>query len=460
VTARVRFVDSISTTAGIRLDVQVDPDWAVMRNGLDLSPAALRSLAPESMMRDGAPVVATARGNMLLRLPILLKGATADGQQSLKSSLDRECDRPLNFLEWRTLDATESRWLVCYRSAVVEYDPFYGQNLWHATVELHCQPFAYGVRRDLGTVTVNPDPAAASNPNYFDVTGVAGDVETPLLIKWPSHQSSPNSASDVWAVRRRGTPANAPFLVQCESMTLGADASLITSADYSGSGSNAVQVSFAGTPGMAARVTAAPFPASVDVRGLYRVYLRVSTTDGTSDILVQLGVGSDVRYLDVVSVPASIGFERLLDMGLVQIPLGRDPVTDGLGGAEMPVDGIPILVEASRAGGTASLDLDYLLFVPADDRQCSTEGKTFDTTDLLVLDTSVDEMHAVSADGTTVTELATGIVRGGAPWVSPGVTNRIYLLRRVGAAQTHWISGVNGPTTDVDVSYYPRYLSV
>jgi hypothetical protein len=458
VTARVRFVDSISTTAGIRLDVQVDPDWAVMRNGLDLSPAALRSLAPESMMRDGAPVVATARGNMLLRLPILLKGATADGQQSLKSSLDRECDRPLNFLEWRTLDATESRWLVCYRSAVVEYDPFYGQNLWHATVELHCQPFAYGTRRDLDAVTVNNDPAAASNPNYWDITGIAGDVETPLLLKWTRLQNSPIEP-DLWAVRRRGTPANVPFLLQAEAQGDEWDTTAVAGgAGYSGAGSNIMQTTFATTPGMAMRLSIdAPVGASVDRRGTYRVFLRCGKTVPEDVIDVRLTVGATAVPVQTVRLPVSSD-THMVDLGLVQLPSGDDPVTDGVGGAEFPVTGFAGTLEAQRVSGTGNLNLDYLLFVPADDRMALTRaGSAEGTTHDVVFDTGQFLLYKL-ATGTLNLAQATGgpEIIGGGPVVSPGVTNRLYYVHSVGQDVSHGIAG----STDISVAYYPRYLSV
>lgn len=306
---------------------------------------------------------------------------------------------------------------------------------------------------------VSNDPAAV-NGCLFDVIGVKGDVETPLFVKVPTTQRGQQSAL---AVRRRGDPTQWPFVLQAESMTmlLGDTTVQANDAAFSGSGSNWVRTTFASTAAFAGRITGQPFPtgANVNYRGTYRVFLRCRKTVSGDPVQVRLFWlgGTTAITNDAVTLPTSTSI-IMVDLGLVSIPVGPDPVCDGPTGVEISTRGLTFTVEAARTSGTTNYDYDYLLFVPADDRFAIMQwaaGSSND--DRLILDGLNDTSYGiVNSTGELVPQNAP-ILQGGLPMLSPGVVNRIYYLNEVkpstaeAAFPTSWA---------FEPYYWPRYLHV
>ncbi len=317
-------------------------------------------------------------------------------------------------------------------------------------------------------LTVSNDPATAINGQYFDITPVMGDVETPLRLSLPIAAASSDGRQSAIAVRRRGTPSAAPFVLQAEAMTtLGADTTVqANSAVMSGSGSNWTRTTFATTTAMGARLTALTWPAagSQDVRGRYRVLARIRKTVAADPISLQLawGGGIALRFGDVVPT-ASSGTIHLVDLGVISFPVGPDPVTDGYSGTVLPARGQRVDLRASRTSGSGNLDVDYLLFLPADDRLTLVKwGGWAGGVGTAVVDGTSESVYGLTSIG----EVGDGVpaeVIGRWPLVSPGSqVNRICFVRTVGPAT----SGVGPPedtltdTTALTVEYWPRYLSV
>ncbi len=312
----------------------------------------------------------------------------------------------------------------------------------------------------------------------WDITSIKGDVETPLYLSVPGSglvvADRFSSRQSVIAVRRRGTPSQAPFVLQAESMTpVSVDTTVQpNSAVMSGSGSNFMRTTFATVAPMATRLSITNWPAapSVDVRGKYRVYMRYRSSvivPGQMQARLQWGTSNVSTVNDTVDLIRTYGgaggpYILYADLGDVQFPQGYDPVSDGPDGVELPVDGMYVAVDAARLSGSAALDIDCLLFVPADDRTLLITWPPSGTPVTLTYDADRNQVYAEASTGAVVGKAGSSI-DGLPPLVSPGVTNRVYFLRDVG--QT---SSTGSATTGDDITastvispyYWPKYLSV
>jgi len=461
----VQFVDSIASSPTVRLDLNtMAGGLMVAMEGIDLSPPPLRRVVVSTMLGDGENIPAAAYGNRTLKLPITLVTGTTDTGATALQNLARELTRATNILKLHLHGATSPVFFRTY--AAPDYTLAMLRLLLSAgttvTLEIPAEPFALGLKETIGAVTVTEDPASGTNRMCWDITGVKGDVETPLVLTLPTgNLYDSGDPISILAVRRRGTVANVPFFVQGESMTLSTDTTLPgNDAAMSGTGSNYARCSFGTNSAMTRRVYLDTFPTTINVdsRGRYRVFALVRRSSGTGDIGVQLGytaTGSALVQNDEVAT-SQVTARNHIDLGLISFPTGQDPVTDGYSNTELSVKGRYIEVRAARYSGTSNLDIDYLLFVPADDQLALIDwGDALSTTDEFV----VDGIHHMIYTQTTSDEVygsVPAVLAGGFPMISPGVTNRIYWVRRSGRGATV----TKTETTAIAVSYWPRYLVV
>lgn len=455
-----QFVDSIASSPTVRLDLNNESPWAVPVDGFDLSPPTLKRAVASTLMRDGATYPAAAYEDRVLSFTLELKGSSVDNAASAVQSLARELDRPTNFIRWQVTGATNPLFFRTIRSDVGRIAEIPGDGTFRVfRVEVLAEPLGYGLK-ETGSTTVSNHPAAGTgSPGYLDISSVKGDVETPLILRVES--TTFNVANDfvsMIAVRRRGTPSSAPWGLQAEAMTLGTDTTLPgNDAVMSGAGSNYARCSF-GTIAMTTRLSATfPAAASVDNRGIYRVLARirrsVAGSDGVAMRLRWGGTSSSLITNDTVttSQTTSIGY---VDLGLVSIPAGPDPITDGLSGTNLSVSGIYVDVQAQRTAGTTNLDIDYLLFFPADDRLCSIRWGTASGADFCFADGTLDTVYQATTAG-AVLNANMAQRSGGLPMISPGVTNRVYFIKQIRQGAANDPIGV---TFTAQYSYFPRYL--
>lgn len=316
--------------------------------------------------------------------------------------------------------------------------------------------------RPVPTVSNNP---AATNGCFLDLTDIRGDVETPLIIKASTtNLVSANDNHSLFAIRRGGTPSNAPFALQAEAMTLGTDASLPgNDAAMSGAGSNYARCSFGTTTAMATRLShlwqgpgGAP---SVDLRGQYRAFCRVRRSVAGDEVYARLRWGgtSGVYTNDTVRVTAGSTAISYIDLGMVSCPPGLDPVTDGLSGVELNAYGVFLDLQAQRAAGSGNVDFDDLLLVPADDGYAVIDWGTTSGANNYTVDCTQGVTYPTVTSGAVHGANMAGVSGGYRLMASPGMNNRLYFIRQVRAgAPTDTIGGTN----DLDVSYFPRYLYV
>ncbi len=448
------FVDKIDASPTVRLDIDDGVTWGLQASGTEIGAPPVNRAVVSSLLTDGVQIPAAAYGPRTLQLTAKILTASDDDAATQVQKLARELDRPTNLLRWQP-DTTNPVFFRLLRGefADLRFDPVLKQ----ASFTVLAEPFAYGLKESYSSVTVNNDPAAGSNGMYWDVTGVKGDVETPAKLTVPG---SLRTKQTLIAVRRRGTPSAAPFVLQAESMTtIGPDTTLqANDPAFSGAGQNWTRTTFA-DPSFLDRLYVAAFPSSpsVDARGLYRVYCRCRKTIAGDSIQMSLGLGdsSILMYTtDTVTLPSNTAINHI-DLGLVQLPVGMDPKQDGPANTDLSVGGIRLDLNIGRSSGTGNCDVDYLLWVPADDRLAIIDWSTSNSDPTnYIIDGVNRTVYAVGASGQVVMNKAKFV--GGLPMLTPNQTNRIYLVRQVESGTTEAVTN----TTAVTVEYWPRYLYV
>lgn len=454
-----RFVDTIASNPTVRLDLNDGITWW-LRSGTQLDPPPAKRSRVSTLLTDGAIYPATAYDDRVLELSLYLEAPTTDAAATQVQLLARELDRPSNILQYQGPSMTHPVFFRTHRLGLDSISmPSEGNQL-TMLVAVRAEPFAYGLPQTLSQVVVTNDPAAGSNGMFFDVTGVLGDVETPLVLRI-NHADTVETwgKQSVFAVRRRGTPSATPFSLQAEAMTQGTDTTVqANDAVMSGAGSNYSRCTFATNTSMATRLSlgAHPSSASVDARGRYRVYLRYRKSVSGDSIAVRLQWGdlNNRTENDTVTLPAGTS-RRYVDLGDVQIPVGVDAPTD-LTGAVRASQGIYMGVQAQRVSGSGNLDMDVVLLPPADDRFAMVSWYPFSGPTYAWLDGISDTAFHTNISGQTSPRMQTVVV-GGIPAVSPGATNRIFIVFDVNPSAAQ---DVIGDTFTIVPSYVPRYLFV
>lgn len=467
-TLRARFVDSISTTPTVRLDLTVAP-WRLQKTSRFDPPAVKRSRA-STLLTDGAVYPASAYDDRVLELHLLMEEASTDAAATAVQDLARELDRPDgDIFEYRLPGQTNSVFFHTVRLAMESVEIVTDGRDQLITAPVIAEPFGYGLPEDLGNITVNNDPAAATNPTHFDVTGVKGDVEAPMRIRRPvtGAGSLAPGTRVLFATRRRGTIANVPYLLQAESMTQGTDTTTQPN-DFamSGAGNNFSRCTFATVATMDVRLTANEHPATptVDAQGTYRIFGRFRTSASGIRVQIRFGGTTDpvqaaaVTQLREVEIPNTNSAEQVHDLGLLQIPAGVAARRNGPSGESLSFEGVRIELWAARDSGASDLDIDYFILVPADDRLALTDETgdwTTSADSAIVYDSFADLFYVHRSTDDAIVNNGVGVLLGSLPMLRPGGTNRIYFVDNLAP-------NVNGVTTTegLELSYWPRYLSI
>jgi hypothetical protein len=466
---QLRFVAAIPAAGGTpttRLNLH-DPQALLARQGnatwhvdkgYSFPPPSMRRSAAATMLVDGERFSQSSYANRTLHIPLVLRAPTADAQATSIHNLVAELNRPNNILMWQPDGASQPVFFRTFRHSpddLVEHLRSYRE----AKLDIPAEPFAYGSRVDLGSFTINNDPAAGSNGLFFDITSgnVKGDVETPLIIRMPaSAVYDATLKTSLFATKRRGTPSSAPFLVQAESCTLGTGVTLPgNDAAMSGAGSNYARYTPSGSTNAVRLTTPAP-TSGTDLRGAYRLLARYRKSVSGDTFTVQAKWANGTIANTAVTLPTGTAI-RYADLGIVQFPAGADPVYDGYSNTEIAVSGTTTEIWVARTAGTGNLDFDFLLYVPADETTCYVQWNSVnDAAQEAVLDGARKMAYLLDASDRVYNLLPSPIPGAGFPMVVPGTTNRICFVRDVTATST--TADTIGGSTALTVSYYPRYL--
>lgn len=453
-----RFVDTIASSPSVRLNTHDGSTWRLTNQSRFDPPPAKRARV-STLLTDGAIYPASAYEDRVLQLRWSVNAASTDAAATQIQALARELDRPNNIFQYQLPDMTNPVFFRTQRIGLDEIDILTDGSRLRVTAEVLAESCAYGLPQTLGSATVNNNPAAGSNGMFFDITGVLGDVETPLVMRI-DHADVVETwgKQSVFAVRRRGTPSATPFFLQAESMTQGTNTTVqANDAAMSGSSNNFSRCTFT-SAAMATRLSTSAHPssASVDARGRYRVFLRYrkSVSGDEIDVRLQWGDSNQPITNATQSLPAGVS-RRYTDLGEVQIPVGVDAETD-LTGAPRSALGIHLAIQAERVSGSGNLDFDVIMLIPADDRLALVYWAAVGGPSYAVVNGVADAVYATNASDATSAE-APVVALGGLPAVSPGVTNRIFVMVDVNplAAQD-----TIGDSFTIVPSYVPRYLHV
>lgn len=459
-TTVIDFVDSIHASATQRLDLNDGVTWKVLLEGSDFSPPQLRRSSASTVLAHGDWISATAYANRTVTLLLQLVASDSDDVGTHIQELVQELERPNNILRVQRDGATKPVFFESYRSTIGNIRE---QLLTHrqCRVDLVCKPFALGLKETLSATVVSNDPATGC---YIDVPFPAGDVETPLYLEFAAAGViATGRLQTSIAVRRRGTPSSAPWILQAESMTLAANTALqANDAAFSGSGQNYVRASSL-TSTFTRRLTSStvfPSSPSVDARGKYRPHLRVRKNTSTGEVRVRLVISADGTNwitpdsVGVVLEPGSGTGIQWIELPVIQLPIGEDPGTDGPTNVSLSTRGIYFGIELSLTEGSSTLDVDCLVLMPADDRYCRILWPGSGSPTSMILDSSSKpKVYGVGSSGETYsTEIRA--MDGGTPIVSPTSYNRLWMLRNTGQGAADVLSG----TYTVTPYYWPRYL--
>jgi hypothetical protein len=453
----LRFVDSIQNAPTVRLDLNDWVTWGTLAE-TDFGMPAMRRTVTSSMLRDGEHVGASAYGNRELTLVLKLIPASANTAAAQLQLLHRELDRPTNLLQYIPEGAANAVFFRTFRSSpdAVQFDPILKQ----VHVTLLAEPFALGVREDLAAITVRNDPTLV-NGLFCDLTGIKGDVEVPLFIEYADGGGGLARSGFTVGVRSGSAPYPNRF-IQAESMSAVTDTSVVADAAFSG-GSKA-RTTFVGIQALAARLGGKfpnlTDPAGAENWGVYRVFARVAQTVATDVISLAIGAGAGTNSPSVTI--KSQTQPQMVDLGTVDATAGL-ATAGGYAATEYRIEYQAALrFYAARTSGSGSLDIDYLVFVPAD--ECLGSWSAFPdalaATDLGVLDGPNDSAYLATAlSGATPGRYGAwpAAITGRLPRVMPG-NNRLVIVessKDVPPTTNLLTSSIN-----MTIRYWPRYLLV
>lgn len=460
-------VDAVGgSTIRLNLNSKAGHGWYLSRQpGFD-PPDYDRALV-RTLMRDGSTIPAGAYTDRTIILPLRCDTTVAANREQVKatrlSALGAELGRDKPILRWRPTGGSGYTYYRLHPSPgppVDRWDPADG--ILDATATILAEPFGLGAPVTAVTgATVNNDPAAGSNGCFVDATGIIGDVETPAKILMTANS---NNMAPIISVRRHGIVTDITPFVQAESAAQGTDTT--TGADAAMSNSSRSRCSFATVATMATRLTF-DFPysggfARTAARGLYRLFVVVASSATTNTYAIRFRVTSafggaqQMAQGDTVTYTATDTSRQLVNLGLLQVPVGPDPFWDGYGGESL-AGNVSLQVQAQRVSGSGSLDFDYLAGIPASEEFFEVATTYLD----LVADGVTDTLYTPDGIGAVTGAAVPPIAKNGyIPMLTPGQTNRLYFLRPDGYGNGH----IRGPdtksrTATVTVTYWPRYLS-
>lgn len=462
--------DMASSSPAVLLDINSFAGGLMVGPGYNLDPPKYDRGFVGGPLRHGQRPTRSVAGNRTLVIPLELLRSSGDTAATALENLGRQLAVD-NILKVQLDNATNPVFFRTFANpdyAAQVRAGFLVRNS-HLELQIEAEPFAYGPRVEVtgSPFTVANDPAAGTNPCQFDITGILGDVPSPLLLVATSIGASGTPSGFVSkrvhvSTRRRGTPSGYSNLIQGEAMGLVTNAAVV--ADATMSGGSKARISF-GTPANSLRLQNV-FPANnvstIEARGEYRVYAKLAKTVAADGVTVQLGYGSasaSAIMNDAVTLPTTNTGPWLVDLGLVPVPVWADPVTMGFSGVQTKVILPFIGLWAARTGGTTNLDVDYLYFMPADEP--TTVIAQFPATDsVYAIDGTTDAGGAVysitaALDEVITTATAPQVVGGGGfPEVVPGATNRVHVLRQVDPFGT---VDALANTTTIRAYYWPRW---
>lgn len=457
-----KFVTEPTASPAVLLDMNDGDEWRLQGDdSFDISPPPLRRTVASSSLADGGLVTSASYDLREIRFTVRLLAATEDGRNVQLKELEAELSKPTNLLMYQAPSSSFPVFFRTFRSDAFTFDKQTGGDFWDVACSVLAEPFAIGVRHDIvSSLTLTNDPASGTNPARMDITGVRGDSPSPAFVRYGNLGGQ---ATLTLAQRTINNPTALTHFAQAEAATLGTDTTVATVADSSGGASNnAATVSFATNANLVTRLTMSlPSASSSEAtKGRYRVLARVRASATATTFTMRWQVsGSDTVWGPTVTYTAATSYS-IVDLGVLEVPTVTT-VPTAIGYSALAATGYTLQalqIQAARTSGSASLHIDYVYLIPADERLVQVNQAAAISSGFIVLDGPNTVAYGMASGTTAFGATRTidnggGLVPfiGGIPLLVPGVTNRWYALITGGAVTA---------TTTVDVSYWPRWREV
>lgn len=460
-----QFVDQPVASPTVLLDMNNGSTTRVEKPGPQTPTPQLNRSFASNAMTDGGILSSASYQNRELKFTVWLNGANLSAKISQLDALKAQLAKPSNLIMYVPPGWSFPVFFRTFRSDdyVVDNGGGVGGAEWRVNCNVIAEPFAIGARRDLTQVTVTNNPASGTNPILWDMTGIAGDSPTPAFVKVGTALAVADPV--ILAQRTVNQPTTVTAFAQAEAGTMGTDTTTqANDANMSGASNNFTRTTFT-TASLTTRVTVTLPTATAPeaLRGRYRVFVRVRTSATGSNFTlryVQNAGGNDFVNGPITSFDslANTAF-RHIDLGVIDVPTaGPYPTTIGYSALSAQMVTQALAIQAGRNSGTATIDMDYVYLMPADERLCVAARNTTQASSSLIID-GPNEMAYGQPSGATpfgstrTVDNAGGLafLFGGAPMLVPNVTNRWHLIRG---------SSANSVTSTVDVSYWPRWREV
>jgi hypothetical protein len=462
-----KFVSTPEANSSVLLDMNSHQSGIIidMDREFDISPPSLIRTLANNSLTEGAEPVGGRYDNRILKCTVGIQG-TEEEREARFSALMVQLSKPRNLIMYRPFPADQPVFFRTMRSDDTIISNRGGASkIWRVTMNIMAEPYAIGERRQVASgVVVQSNPVQGTNPIYFDMSGIIGDSPTPAFARVVGVNSG---GVVLLAQRTRNNPAGVTLFLQVESATLDADTVVWTGANYSPTGgtNNATRTTF-GTNSLINRLSYTNLFTGGDPlsrRGTYRVLLKgtSSTANTVFKIRYRLGVSPDFVHGPTTTMsnfpsggPTDL---QIMDLGVMQWPPFQSPQKIGYSELEPDFGTATFSIQAQRVSGTGNLELDYIYFMPADERLCAVH--TVLNPDGLIIDGPNDMTYGIDAGvnpfGASNRRIdnAGGIVAryGGLPYLVPGVTNRWYTIES---------KATPFETNTWDVWYWPRWREV
>lgn len=468
----VKFTAS-AAAATVRLDFNVDS------GGMKTYPDA-DNFDLGTVEFDGEPDaigVEYALRNITFDLVIEGTHAQALAQQA---AVARELMRAENWLMYQQDASSDPVWFRTFRASpgslsLDRVDNERTLNTWVIGITLHAEPFAYGERVSLSSVTVNNNPASGTNPCSWTTATILGDAPAPARV-----QVNPSNSGAMpgyrWMVSHAAlSAAYTPVFWQIgasDGWTAGTGTGASTAnAAYSGGSYRPVT----GSLGLMASRLSGNAP-TTPTRGRYKVLVRVARSDAVTEWALAFGqnVGGTYVYGDTVAFPGdNVGTTEMaswVDLGDFTFPRGAGQVPDGLVATPSTPN---ISLQAQATVGSASgeqLRLDCFMLVPLDITGQVGSSTLFSEFTRVGIDSSgglgvwdgdEEAFWAFNSSSGLFTPMPKN--EGGYPVLVPGATNVFHLLQQANGNEPLFGEDATDSisvSTAVVVSYHPRWLYV
>lgn len=416
-------------------------------------------------------------GRRRITIPFVLIGTSANDLGLKVAKLMQATQSPW-WLRIRRHGASLDSWLQCFPTVPQVRTDITGGSQSHMAeglISAETAPYALGARVDGASVAIGQGPGTGTAWG-LDINGVAGDTATPLLLRMNDATAFADAMGAFISVRRRGTPSNltsATLLRQAEDsanvLASGTNITLSTVSDSEMSGASCVRATFAAAYGAAQSAGSVRFAAASlsgpDVPGTYRVFVRVRRSESDDAYVLKPFLNGTVIVPEDITIPAGGANIRTVDLGLVQWPSGQPatisaPLPNASGATTSQV----VLHFWKKTAGAATLDIDYVCWIPADedagylttDRTLPTPSTMFVVVDgyqHLAMVTSADPIGPHNIIGQSYsTSIPTAEFTGGGPRVGPG-ENRLFVLAGTSGVDSWPLAR----TLNVAYSYWPRF---